>query len=73
MWRLPESNWGHTDFQSVALPTELKRRPFFVEGNIITFPKPVKKNIAPTRMKKRYFTFEPLFNILTTLLSRLAN
>ena len=25
-WRLPESNWGHTDFQSVALPTELKRR-----------------------------------------------
>jgi hypothetical protein len=19
----PESNWGHTDFQSVALPTEL--------------------------------------------------
>jgi hypothetical protein len=25
LWRLPESNWGHTDFQSVALPTELKR------------------------------------------------
>ncbi len=25
VWRLPESNWGHTDFQSVALPTELKR------------------------------------------------
>ena len=25
-WRLPESNWGHTDFQSVALPAELKRR-----------------------------------------------
>ena len=25
-WRLPESNWGHTDFQSVALPTELRRR-----------------------------------------------
>jgi hypothetical protein len=24
-WRLPESNWGHTDFQSVALPAELKR------------------------------------------------
>ena len=26
MWRLPESNWGHRDFQSLALPTELKRR-----------------------------------------------
>jgi hypothetical protein len=26
-WRLPESNWGHMDFQSIALPTELKRRP----------------------------------------------
>jgi hypothetical protein len=25
LWRLPESNWGHTDFQSVALPAELKR------------------------------------------------
>ena len=27
-WRLPESNWGHTDFQSVALPAELKRLNF---------------------------------------------
>ena len=27
-WRLPELNRGHTDFQSVALPTELKRQPF---------------------------------------------
>ncbi len=25
-WRDPGSNWGHTDFQSVALPTELSRR-----------------------------------------------
>ena len=25
-WRLPESNGGHTDFQSVALPTELRRQ-----------------------------------------------
>lgn len=25
-WRLPESNWGHVDFQSTALPTELKRQ-----------------------------------------------
>jgi hypothetical protein len=27
-WRLQESNQGHTDFQSVALPTELRRRPY---------------------------------------------
>ena len=25
-WRLPELNRGHVDFQSTALPTELKRR-----------------------------------------------
>ena len=25
-WRLPELNWGHADFQSAALPTELSRR-----------------------------------------------
>ncbi len=43
-WRLPESNWGHTDFQSVALPTELKRQPF--KGfNITTFSISVKKNV----------------------------
>lgn len=24
MWCLPDLNWGHTDFQSVALPTELR-------------------------------------------------
>ncbi len=24
-WRLPELNWGHMDFQSIALPTELRR------------------------------------------------
>jgi DNA-directed RNA polymerase specialized sigma24 family protein len=26
VWRGPESNWGHHDFQSCALPTELPRR-----------------------------------------------
>ena len=25
-WRDPDSNWGHHDFQSCALPTELSRR-----------------------------------------------
>lgn len=23
-WCLPESNWGHMDFQSIALPAELR-------------------------------------------------
>src|SRR5690625_5326771 len=27
LWYLPESNWGHMDFQSIALPTELRYRP----------------------------------------------
>ncbi len=27
-WRDPESNWGHKDFQSSALPTELSRLEF---------------------------------------------
>jgi hypothetical protein len=26
-WLLPELNWGHRDFQSPALPTELKSHP----------------------------------------------
>ncbi len=26
LWYLPDLNWGHTDFQSVALPTELRYR-----------------------------------------------
>ncbi len=37
-WRLPESNWGHTDFQSVALPTELKRQPFILKVTNLLIP-----------------------------------
>ena len=32
LWCLPESNWGHMDFQSIALPAELRHqyvRPIF--------------------------------------------
>ena len=37
IWCLrPESNWRHTDFQSVALPTELPRHIFFRRTRIIT-------------------------------------
>ena len=26
LWCLPESNWGHMDFQSIALPAELRHQ-----------------------------------------------
>ena len=29
LWCLPESNWGHMDFQSIALPAELRHRSLF--------------------------------------------
>jgi hypothetical protein len=32
-WRGPESNWGHHDFQSCALPTELPRRVVGADGS----------------------------------------
>jgi hypothetical protein len=38
-WRLPESNWGHTDFQSVALPTELRRRGYRLINLMMFFSK----------------------------------
>ena len=38
-WHLPESNGGHTDFQSVALPTELRCRTVFSVQNIIALKK----------------------------------
>jgi hypothetical protein len=28
LWYLQESNQGHMDFQSIALPTELRYRPY---------------------------------------------
>jgi hypothetical protein len=58
-WRLPESNWGHTDFQSVALPTELKRRLKKWSKNITTFAPFVKKN------QQIFFTFQYDFYIFT--------
>ncbi|MFM2333112.1 MAG: hypothetical protein RIQ74_1955, partial [Pseudomonadota bacterium] len=39
-WRDPGSNWGHTDFQSVALPTELSRQSGRIKQCL---PKPVKQ------------------------------
>ena len=48
-WRPPESNWGHTDFQSVALPTELGRHyNIFVGGNIAGFDHAVKYKCKPS-------------------------
>lgn len=40
-WRDPGSNWGHTDFQSVALPTELSRR-WGVLNNLIHKPSSIE-------------------------------
>ncbi len=32
LWYLPESNRGHMDFQSIALPAELRHRAAFLSG-----------------------------------------
>ena len=37
LWYLPDLNWGHTDFQSVALPTELRYLLNFSGAKIIRF------------------------------------
>ena len=34
MWYLQESNQGHKDFQSFALPTELRYHCFFLQEQI---------------------------------------
>ena len=36
-WYLQESNQGHTDFQSVALPTELRYHAYSAGANIALF------------------------------------
>ena len=35
LWYLPDLNWGHTDFQSVALPTELRYPAFFSDAKVV--------------------------------------
>ena len=39
--RGPESNWGHADFQSAALPTELPRHIIIVVVSNISVKKPI--------------------------------
>ena len=34
-WPLPDSNWGHTELQSDALPTELKSHILVLQTQII--------------------------------------
>ena len=50
MWYLQESNQGHMDFQSIALPTELRYLAFVAGANIVRFliyPKQIlKKNYS---------------------------
>ncbi len=51
-WYLQESNQGHTDFQSVALPTELRYQAF-ESGSKYNF----KFRIYQQKSKKRYLFF----------------
>ncbi len=54
-WRLPESNWGHTDFQSVALPAELRRH--IKPTKIATLTENVKKNVTLWSKKSPFSCF----------------
>ena len=38
LWCLPDLNWGHMDFQSIALPTELRHLPCFSEASANLYP-----------------------------------
>ncbi len=42
-WYLQESNQGHKDFQSFALPTELRYQHFYLKNNIQSFALPIPK------------------------------
>ena len=46
MWYLQESNQGHKDFQSFALPTELRYHCFFfARANIYSFIREAKNHL----------------------------
>ena len=54
-WRDPGSNWGHTDFQSVALPTELSRR-WGVLNNLIVTASSIECEIQFNSLFLRQYT-----------------
>ncbi len=62
LWCLQESNQGHTDFQSVALPTELRHQRIRAANltEIFIFQKEILKKHKLTWRKSIYITFNNL-------------
>ena len=60
MWYLQESNQGHTDFQSVALPTELRYQCLLAAANIISNLGYTNKN---SKKGISFFVFSDLCNM----------
>ena len=60
-WRDPELNWGHADFQSAALPSELSRlKRIFMAG-------PTRLELATSGVTGRHsnrLSYDPAFNPL---------
>ncbi len=54
MWCLQESNQGHMDFQSIALPTELRHQRLLAAANIISILRYPNKN---EKKAKCFFSF----------------
>ena len=56
-WQDPESNWGHEDFQSSALPTELSRHHLVSECFNIREPilEGFNENIQARKSKNVFF------------------
>ncbi len=53
-WCLQESNQGHMDFQSIALPTELRHQLLLAGANIYSILIYTNKNVKKGRS---FFTF----------------
>jgi hypothetical protein len=58
LWYLQESNQGHKDFQSFALPTELRYHCLIAGANIIVFFSLIK-----TKSKKSFVNL--IFNYIS--------
>ena len=63
-WRDPELNWGHTDFQSVALPTELSRHLSGVEKVAeLTGLEPATSGVTGQRSNQIELQLPAFFNL----------
>ena len=78
LWYLPDLNWGHTDFQSVALPTELRYRLlksdakvgsiFSLTNNLLNF---LKKTLMIFHAYPKTFCFQPPHAIFKVIIKKL--